>query len=66
MRNEWISVKDRLPEHNQFVLCVGTSKNMAVLRCDLDMNNYVFMFPDLKHQVKGVTHWMPLPEPPNE
>lgn len=65
----WISVKDRVPEHNQFFLGTGTSGQMEVLRCDLHQNgekvfDYVFMTPSLKHQVKGITHWMPLPEPP--
>lgn len=65
---EWISVNDKLPEHNQFFLGVSKSGNMTVLRCDLHINNkpidYVFMSPDLTHQVKDITHWMPLPELP--
>lgn len=62
--SKWISVKDRLPQHNEFVLCVGTSGIMEVLRCDLGLNNYVFMNLNLSHQVIGITHWMPLPAPP--
>lgn len=60
----WIKVSDRLPEHGQFVLCIGTSGVMEVLRCDLGLNNYVFMNQNLTHQVTGITHWQPLPEPP--
>ena len=63
--SEWINIKDKAPEHNQFVLCIGSSNNMMVLRCDMMWaNNYVFMSPDLTHQIRGVTHWMELPEPP--
>ncbi len=67
--DNWISLEDRMPAHQQFFLAVGTSGQMMVLRCDLHQNgdhliDYVFMHPDLTHQVKGVTHWMPLPEPP--
>jgi len=67
--NGWISVKDRLPEHNQFVLASDKNGNMMVVRCDINRNgenliDYVFMMTDLTRQVIGVSHWMPLPEMP--
>ena len=65
-RNEWISVKDCLPEHNQFVLVIIPCEIMAVARCDISLGNYVFMSLDLRHQIPKVTHWMTLPEPPKE
>lgn len=55
--SEWISVKERLPEIGQSVL-VYASKYYPVVECRdlvayMKMGNYT-----------GVTHWMPLPEPP--
>ncbi len=49
---EWISVKDRLPEENEIILAwVATCRDLH------------FCFGS---EVSGleVTHWMPLPEPP--
>lgn len=49
---EWISVEDRLPK-SEFVLCTD--------------GEYVFVdiIPDIEDAIEdGVTHWMPLPEPP--
>lgn len=65
----WISVKDGLPEHNQFILASDEAGNMMVVRCDIHRNgnkviDYVFMMTDLTRQVIGISHWMPLPEPP--
>ena len=56
----WISVKDRLPETNDHVLCCTVTKKESrnviigyymdgAWRCGMNSN---------------VTHWMPLPEPP--
>lgn len=63
---EWISVKDRLPEDDSNVLAWSSeikNPNCAVdvaFLCALDGkwagNNSYF--------VKGITHWMPLPETP--
>lgn len=51
-KQEWINVEDRLPE-SEFVLCTD--------------GKYVFVniIPDMEDVLEdGVTHWMPLPEPP--
>ena len=63
--SEWISVNDRLPEFLDEVLLFTSAGNI-----------YVGMFYEKheKYTVAGdyhmflydVTHWMPLPEPPNE
>ena len=66
-QSEWISVKDRLPERGQAVLCYRGD-----FRGDM-MNTYVYLgsgnWEDdygyrgtAEHE--GITHWMPLPEPP--
>lgn len=71
--SEWISVKDRLPENNIVVLafCVGTARNgncSLVASCDkgfwfLQNSGARLGFPNLQY---CVTHWMSLPEPPEE
>ena len=66
-RSEWISVKDRLPERGQAVLCYRGD-----FRGDM-MNTYVYLgsgnWEDdygyrgtAEHE--GITHWMPLPKAP--
>ena len=63
---EWISVKDRLPEYDQVVLCykddrgVRIGKHMPATYAD-----GVVAFKDLvRDYAFGATHWMPLPLPP--
>ena len=61
---DWISVKDRLPEEGRFVLVFcerfHNSSPMFVSR-RLDFNYWGGLGRDF-----GITHWMPLPEPPKE
>lgn len=68
---QWISVKERLPEYDQLVLIwhpdfekpfVGSRVDSGLMdplywwRCEFDM-----------YEPEGIiTHWMPLPEPPEE
>lgn len=61
----WISVKDRLPELNIHVLVcfTGTMTGNKLMKVDYTLqyhNNDV----EWKHTSGGITHWMPLPEPP--
>ena len=54
----WISVKDRLPEYEDLVLAYD--KNYGVLRLlyrDGDWEDDIQFYTQ-------ITHWMPLPEPP--
>ena len=61
---EWISVRDRLPEKGEEVLVFDTRENwngFAWLRPDETWAALGFDFPlDLGE----VTHWMPIPQPP--
>lgn len=62
--SDWISVKDRLPEDYTFVLAVvetWTRTVTVVLHADLKF--YRFGAGDTP---LNVTHWMPLPELPEE
>lgn len=56
----WISVNDRLPEHCKNVLCVTTRGRPFVCKYDHRWKRWV---------IGGnvtITHWMPMPEPPEE
>jgi hypothetical protein len=53
---EWISVEDRLPEEGDVVLTFSKNGGRAVRKFD----NGQFGYYD------DITHWMPLPDPPNE
>lgn len=75
---EWISVEDRLPREEQRVLVTsyvrrfrGQYVNLAVFRTDPRMGE-CFVYANAYHpkecwgRKRSVTHWMPLPEPPEE
>lgn len=59
-KTEWISVKDRLPEHPGFIIAHKT--NGLVVGLHYNMSNK-FTYGQLD-QTSQVTHWMPLPQPP--
>lgn len=64
---KWISVKDELPKEKphriQFLLIC--KENNVVMQAMFNTKTKTFMndFQPLNH---SVTHWMPLPEPPEE
>lgn len=59
----WISVEERLPKHGAIVLCY-TKYFYEVLQWDDDAEQWVGQYSvNAKHYV---THWMPLPEYPEE
>ena len=68
---EWISVKDRLPDHSCTVLAYHDYGGMQVL--DYSMKHKLFNCHDWNKKaeldsikIESVTHWQPLPEPPKE
>ena len=68
--NKWISVKKKLPDEGEMVLCVGTKGGMFI--GELMVNAYrggdscgVYV-PNSRHAYRNATHWMPLPEPPKQ
>ena len=62
---EWISVKDRLPENGGYVVCIAKrnpfSRFMQMV-ARIEKNGWVN--PITEQYISEVTHWMPLPEPP--
>jgi Protein of unknown function (DUF551) len=73
--SEWISVKERLPEHNQIVLawCIVLDYEGVIKarferydkrrRGSFDSSEFE-EYPEILHPGQEITHWMPLPEPP--
>ena len=64
---QWISVKDRLPNDYQPVIVSDGEETEFAIFYDL-YNGYgqTFVTPDCyeEERIEGITHWMPLPEPP--
>ena len=62
---EWISVKDRLPEAGGYVVCIAKrnpfSRFMSMV-ARIEKNGWVN--PITEQYISEVTHWMPLPHPP--
>ena len=59
--NEWISVKDRLPEEYQFVIATN-GKEVKEARFFHAGNRGGYVFNNIT--LPNVTHWMPLPQLP--
>lgn len=73
---EWISVKDRLPELFKDVLTCDVDGKIIINWLDeleVDGKITINWLDELEEDIcyfayagKTVTHWMPLPEPPEE
>ena len=65
---EWISVKDRMPNEHQVVLCFGFSGEDDLDLChkdyDLGQIDNIAGLQMFGLSNGTATHWMPLPEPP--
>lgn len=68
---DWIDVRDKMPEADEFVLVVvnGKHKNIAFVNAieiaaHDDEGWYIEAYPDFENP--QISHWMPLPEPPIE
>ncbi len=74
--SEWISVKDRLPEVYERVLCILNGEQI-VLQLEKESPAFEESFKEFLYwhepfdeymQIEWheVTHWMPLPKPPEQ
>lgn len=65
--SKWISVEERLPEYGKYVL-VADERNRFIGLFSLEKTeeNYVFWrgMRNWTMDVIAITHWMPLPQPP--
>ena len=63
--NGWISVLDRLPEVGGYVVCIAKrnpfSRFMPMV-ARIEKNGWVN--PITEQYISEVTHWMPMPDPP--
>ena len=67
--NEWVSVEERLPESQADVLVVAFWHEnwQTMIGWHSDMGKkWRIITPHGEREPGGVTHWMPLPEPPKE
>ena len=62
---EWISVKDMMPEAGGYVVCIAKrnpfSRFMPMV-ARIEKNGWVN--PMTEQYISEVTHWMPIPQPP--
>jgi hypothetical protein len=64
---DWISVEDRLPDFDEFVLWYIDSGNMFIDFIDKDLDIKLFLSASYnKGKVETITHWTSLPEPPKQ
>lgn len=61
---EWISVKDRLPENGDVVLCFMEFGEQRILQWDSVSSWWLGYGHGDDWQKADVTNWMPLPKPP--
>lgn len=69
--DDWISCSERMPNDKQYVWCWG--KSYGWTECDTfegyydwSRNKWWAVTDDVEEPASKVTHWMPLPEPPQE
>ena len=66
---EWINVKEYLPIESKTVLVfIKFDDKTLTTICyfDYNQNYFNFVVPDILKDNLPVTHWMELPEPPNQ
>ena len=62
---EWISVKDRLPEAGEYVVCIAKRNPFSMFMpmvARIKKNGWVN--PITEQYISEVTHWMKIPQPP--
>ena len=68
VHNKWISANNKLPEKSGYYL-VFFSNGMP--SCKMRVHNWIkdehhWRGAEAFSMIEGITHWMPLPEPPEE
>lgn len=65
--NEWVKIKDRLPEHTGMILVYGDVCGIELGFFSKRDNKITYADDDdWILEIKTATHWMPLPEPPKK
>lgn len=63
--SEWISVKERLPDKGVWILFYSWRGILLGSFWDNYWHTQEINGPGLKMYLEQVSHWMPLPKPPN-
>lgn len=63
--NEWISVKDRLPEHGGEYLIIQTGSIELAIFCDEEWYPSCYCFACINNK-PDPSYWMPLPAHPEK
>ena len=63
--NEWVSVEERLPEGHAQVLMWSAKWNIAEAGSYYNKHFWVYSEIGDGYIADNITHWMPLPAPPN-
>lgn len=71
LENQWISVENDLPCNNEELLSENYRTKSVIVRFDNNLHGFCYMVKiDGKWKwlngIKGITHWMPIPELPKE
>lgn len=61
---EWIKCEDRLPKDYEYIIM--TYNNLVLTGWFLENRFYYFDEFGNSEEQEGITHWMPLPNPPQE
>jgi hypothetical protein len=65
LQSEWISVEDRLPEERDCYIVWDSQYDSAFQATfDVDYQEFISSFDKEKFKDACVTHWRPLPAPP--
>jgi len=66
--SEWISVDDRLPNSGKWYLCIYSFDLVGVMDIIFfdGINEHGIHWLKDGDFIERVTHWMPLPEPPEQ
>ena len=62
---EWISVKDMMPEAGEYVVCIAKRNPFSMFMpivARIEKNGWVN--PITEQYISEVTRWMPIPQPP--
>lgn len=60
--NQWISVKDRLPEIGEYVIAYGKKGGVFICKRECEFIAEGKIYGSTVY--RGFIYWMPLPEPP--